>query len=149
MTALFCELYFCCLGKRSQTETGFKMNFLPVKGENSNHILLCFDIQTGKNTMASERSISFLKHRIQTFHGWWQQKLLMTRMMDGCLSWINLGGEEWNLSQSDGDTAKFNCWTVSIFVQFFLSHTNFPPLRPTITWGRGNNSLWIIWYGKG
>ena len=30
----FHELYFCCHGKHSQTETGFKMNFLPVKGEN-------------------------------------------------------------------------------------------------------------------
>ena len=30
----FCELYFCCLGKHSQTETGFKRNFLPIKGEN-------------------------------------------------------------------------------------------------------------------
>ena len=27
-------LHSCCLGKHSQTETGFKMNFLPMKGEN-------------------------------------------------------------------------------------------------------------------
>ena len=34
--ASFHELYFCCLGKHSKTETGFKMNFLPMKRENSN-----------------------------------------------------------------------------------------------------------------
>ena len=33
--ASFCELYCHCLGKHSQTETGFKTNFLPMKGENS------------------------------------------------------------------------------------------------------------------
>ena len=33
--ALFNKLYCLCLGKHSQTETGFKTNFLPVKGENS------------------------------------------------------------------------------------------------------------------
>ena len=32
---LFRGLYFCCLGKHSQTETGLKTNFLLMKGENS------------------------------------------------------------------------------------------------------------------
>ena len=32
---LFPKLYFCCLGKHSQTGTGLKTNFLPMKGENS------------------------------------------------------------------------------------------------------------------
>ena len=66
----FHELYFCCHGKHSQTETGFKMNFLPVKGENfttSYCIVLTFRLV--KNTMASQRNISFLKHRICIFHG--------------------------------------------------------------------------------
>ena len=31
----FRKLYFCCLGKHSQTETGFKTNSLLMKGENS------------------------------------------------------------------------------------------------------------------
>ena len=31
----FPALYCRCLGKHSQTETGFKTNFLPMKGENS------------------------------------------------------------------------------------------------------------------
>ena len=31
----FRELYCCCLGKKQQTETGFKMNFRPMKAENS------------------------------------------------------------------------------------------------------------------
>ena len=35
MKPSFRELYFCHLWKRSQTETGFKTNFLPMKGENS------------------------------------------------------------------------------------------------------------------
>ena len=30
----FCELYFCCLGKHSQTDISFKMNFLLMKEEN-------------------------------------------------------------------------------------------------------------------
>ena len=33
--ASFHELYCRCLGKHSQTETGFKTNFLPIKEENS------------------------------------------------------------------------------------------------------------------
>ena len=32
---LFRKFCFCCLEKHSQTETGFKTNFLPMKGENS------------------------------------------------------------------------------------------------------------------
>ena len=36
MRPSFHKLYFCCLGKHSKTETGFKMNFLPMKRENSN-----------------------------------------------------------------------------------------------------------------
>ena len=32
---LFREVYFCCLGKHSQTETGFKTNVVVMKGENS------------------------------------------------------------------------------------------------------------------
>ena len=35
MRPSFREFCFCCLRKHSQTETGFKMNFLPIKGENS------------------------------------------------------------------------------------------------------------------
>ena len=31
----FCDVFFCCLGKHSQTETGFKTNSLPMKGQNS------------------------------------------------------------------------------------------------------------------
>ena len=31
----FRQLYLCCLGKHSETETGFKTHFLPMKGENS------------------------------------------------------------------------------------------------------------------
>ena len=38
------ELCFCCLGKHSQTETGFKTNFLPMKGENS--IISCCVVLT-------------------------------------------------------------------------------------------------------
>ena len=34
MRPSFRKLCFCCLGKQSQTETGFKMNFLLMKGEN-------------------------------------------------------------------------------------------------------------------
>ena len=34
MRPSFCEVYFCFLGKHSQTDTGFKMNFLSKKGEN-------------------------------------------------------------------------------------------------------------------
>ena len=42
MRPSFHELYFCCHGKHSQTETGFKMNYLLLKGENSYHFLLHF-----------------------------------------------------------------------------------------------------------
>ena len=31
----FCKLYFCCLGKHSQTETGFKTDFIQMKGVSS------------------------------------------------------------------------------------------------------------------
>ena len=33
--ASFRKLYFCCLEKHCQTETGFKINCLPTKGDNS------------------------------------------------------------------------------------------------------------------
>ena len=68
--ASFHELYFGCLGKHIQSETGFKTNFLLMKGENS---ITChcvgFDIKIGENMMASQINISLLKHWIYTLHG--------------------------------------------------------------------------------
>ena len=89
----FHGLYFHCFGKHSQTETGFKTKFLPMKGENSYRILLrCFDVRISKNTMASKRNISFLKHLIYTFQ--WMMTvsiILMTQTMDGRLILNKLG----------------------------------------------------------
>ena len=60
---LFCKLYFCCLGKHSQTETGFKNELPSVENRETFYFLLnCFDVQIGINTMASQGNISFLKH---------------------------------------------------------------------------------------
>ena len=48
------ELCFCYLEKHSQTETSFKTNFLPMKGENSiTSYCVVVDVQIDKNLMAS------------------------------------------------------------------------------------------------
>ena len=39
--------------ENSQTETGFKTNFILMKGENYNFLLRCFDLQIGKKAKAS------------------------------------------------------------------------------------------------
>ena len=42
------------------------------KGRELYHFLLhCFNVQIGCKTMAIQTNISFLKHWIYTFHGWW------------------------------------------------------------------------------
>ena len=44
--ASFHDLYFCCLGKHSQTETGFKTKLPSDEGRQLDHFLLrWFDVQ--------------------------------------------------------------------------------------------------------
>ena len=74
-------------------------NELPSnEGRELYHFLLhCSDVQIGKNMMASQRNISFWKHRICTFHGWWQWawSLWLGWWMDAWF-WINWGGGMWS-----------------------------------------------------
>ena len=104
------ELYFCCLGKHSQTETGFETNFLPTKGENlitSYCIVLMF--RSAKIWwLVKEILVSWSIGCIYTFYGWWQSGIkLWTGMMDGCLILNKLVRRRVKLHQSDGNTAVF------------------------------------------
>ena len=70
----FMNSSFYWLGKH-RLKPGFKTNILPMKGDNSYH-LLCV-VSTFKLAkiwwlVKLKRNISFLKHRIQIFNGWWQ-----------------------------------------------------------------------------
>ena len=57
------QLYFCCLGK-TQPNWNRSQNELPSdeRRELYHFLLRCFDAQIGKNTKASQRNISFMKH---------------------------------------------------------------------------------------
>ena len=69
MRALFLKLYFCCLGKCSQTETAFKTKLPSNEGKELYHFLLhCFDVQVSENVMACQRNVNFLKHRKYAFY---------------------------------------------------------------------------------
>ena len=56
MSPEFCELCFWCLEKHSQTETSFKTNFLPVKGDSS--LTSCCVVHNSENKMVSQRNVS-------------------------------------------------------------------------------------------
>ena len=70
----------------------------------------------------------------------------MTRTMDVCLN-LNKFGEEVSeiLSESAGNTAVLTVEMGTFLSFFFLSHPNFTPLSPDITWARGTISLRITW----
>ena len=74
----FHEQYVCRLGKCSQTETGFKANFLLMKGDKSitSYALSWLLFQSAKIWGLVKKDIIFLKHRkdIYTFKGQWQWK---------------------------------------------------------------------------
>ena len=63
------------LSWKTQLNWNWFQNKLPCdEGRELYHFLLhCFDVQMGKNMMASQRNTSFLQQWTETFHGWWQQ----------------------------------------------------------------------------
>ena len=144
------KLYFCCLGKHSQTETGFKTNFLPMKGENSITsycIALIFKLAKiwwlVKEILVSEAlGVYFPWILIASIKRW------LGRWM-GAWFWINWEGGEWNCAWEWWQYCSVNCWNVSISIGFFLPYPNSAPLHPNITWARGSNSLRITGYKKG
>ena len=107
MRALFRDLYFCCLGKHSQTETSFKRNFLLMKGQNSITsycIVLTFKLAKTwwlvKELLVSKAlGVYFLWILIESIK-------MMTQTMDGCSSLNKLEVLESDVvSDSDGNTA--------------------------------------------
>ena len=116
-------------------------NELPSdEGRDPDHFLLHhFDFQIGENMMASQRNISFLKHWIRTFHGWWLQAwICWLGQWMGVGFWINWWGGERNCIREWWQHCNVNCRNVSIFIGSFLSQPNFAPLSPSITWARGS-----------
>ena len=101
LRALFCKLYCHCLGKHSQTETSFKTNFLPMKGENS--ITSYCVVLTFKSV-----ETQWLFEEIWVYWSIWYGLFswimtasikLMTRTMDGCLILNKLGRRRVKLCQ--------------------------------------------------
>ena len=97
-------------------------NKLPSnKGREHCHFLLhCFDVQIGKNMMASQRNISFwsighiLSMDFDNEHKdgdrWWM----------GAWFWTNWGEGEWSCVKQWRQHCNVNCQNVSIFIGFVL-----------------------------
>ena len=115
--------YFGCLGKHSQTETGFKTNFLPMKGQNSYCIVLTFKSEKilwlVKEILVSKAlGIYFLWILMASIN-------MTTRTMYGCLIVNKVGSWRLRVSQSDGNTA-----VLSVEMWAFLSGFSCP--TPTL-----------------
>ena len=152
----FHKLYFCCLGKHSQTETDFKTKFLLMKGENS--VTSYCDVlafKLAKIRWPVKKILVFwsTEHRLfmddYSKHNSWFGRWM------GAWFWIDWGEGEWIVSESDGNTAKFTakiwafCVCVCVCVCVFPAHPNFVRLCPNSTLARGNDSLRITRYEKG
>ena len=119
--------------------------------EKPSHFLWRFDVQISKNTTASQRNTSFLKHWIYTFHWWWLQAYsCWLRWWLDVWFWNNWWGEEWNCIREWWQHCNVNCRNVSIFIGFFFS---VPPWLcsplPQDYLGQGSSWLRITWYEKG
>ena len=79
---------------------------------------LCFDVQIGRNTMASQRKIS--SKAVGVHFSWIMiaSIKLMTQTMDGCLFYIKWGGGEWKCVREWWQHCNVNCQNVSIFSGF-------------------------------
>ena len=115
------------------------------------HFLLhCFDVQISDNAMASKWNISFLKHWLYTFHGWWHRAWCWwLGRWTGTWFWINWGGGKWRCVRERWQLCNVHCWNVSVFIGFFQPRPNFAPLSPNIPWARGSDSLHTTGYEKG
>ena len=115
----------------NKTETSFKMNFLPMKGENpitSYCVVLMF--KSAKMQWLVKEILVFWSIGY-TFHGWWQRvwSCWLGQRMDVWF-WINWWGGEWNCIRKWWQHCNVNCRNFSIFISFFLSHPNLAPLSP-------------------
>ena len=89
----FCEPCFFCLEKHKPNWNRFQNKLPSDEGRELYHFLLsCFDIEISKNTLASQRNISFWS--IEYLYFSWimiGSIKLMTLTMDGCLILNKLG----------------------------------------------------------
>ena len=101
------ELYFCCLGKRSQAETSFKTNFLPMKGENL--ITSYCSVLTFKLAKMCWLKTYYFSEALDMYFSWIMTvgMKLMTRTTDGCLTLNKLGRRRVKLCQRV--TATLQC----------------------------------------
>ena len=118
MRPSFCEFCFCCLGRHSQIETGFKTNFLPTKEENSITsycVVLTFKLARMqwlvKEILISKAlGIYFLWILIASIK-------MMTLTMDGCLN--KLGKRRVKLCQRVTATLQCQLSKCEHFYWFF------------------------------
>ena len=126
------------LGKLSQTETGFKMNFLPMKGENAiTSYCTVLTFKSVKIWWLVKAVLVFLKHWI--YFSWMMTESikLLTLTIDGCLILDKLVRRRGNCVRECRQYCSVNCWNMSIFIGFFWSHPNFAPLNvlcPILLW---------------
>ena len=134
----FSGLCFSCLGKHSYTKTGFKTNFLPMKGENS--ITSCCVVLTFKSAKSRLLVKEILvSEALGVYFSWIMiaSIKLMTRTMDGWLIMNKLRRRRVKLCQRVMATLQCKVSKCEHFDRFvFLPHPSSAPLSPNITWAR-------------
>ena len=134
MSPSFHKRYCWCLGKQSQTETGFETNFLPVTGKNSCHFLSAVSTCKSAKPRWSRQSSRCTG---SNFHGR-RQQMWNLRWMAALFRWKWGRGGEWTC----GEKWQQHCLASSrrefseFYQQFFLLL-----LPAKITWATRSYSL--------